>query len=192
MILTYPTLLSFCSRMGSVSREIKIRDHRYNISGHSVFTTFDEMERETQSRMVSNRTSNETKVQANVPKILHYGWGFHRFRAPLGKEISFVGNHLNELWSIFGNASGINQDARAVVGRRGAVFAVHKERIRANSKYVYEQLQSVQLSERGETARKRCMALEFSWHALFGEPARLPKTSTIDDLYIGHTNYAMT
>mmetsp|Transcript_2576 Transcript_2576/g.3908 ORF Transcript_2576/g.3908 Transcript_2576/m.3908 type:complete len:99 (-) Transcript_2576:154-450(-) len=68
-----------------------------------------------------------------------------------------------------------------IISRPKACFGVHKDRILAHPKRVYQTLQQkiLQAKKRVE-ARRRCCALEGMWHVLFGEPLTLPKTSTLD------------
>jgi len=66
-----------------------------------------------------------------------------------------------------------------VVTRQGAHFAVRKELILMRPKEAY--LPIAQEIRQG-SCRAKCIAMEFTWHILFGQPAVLPQRAIVPDL----------
>jgi hypothetical protein len=111
--------------------------------------------------------------------------GFLHFGPPLnfGSRVwngNYIGHYLNETWNDMGLLSTPTTEVKT---RPGACFAAKKDRILSVKKETYKTIQSRILSSNSDVARRRCCALEISWHVLFGEPAILPETSSMDHLY---------
>lgn len=172
----------------------KIR-HLSNITGHSPFIHFDELVKATSDAM----------VRPGQQKFLHYGWPLFLTKKRFGANMKpavrhdqpYAGKFLPEMWDIFtqardveGRYININHNFEGEISTRpGAIFAVHKDRILANSPNIYQKLKDTIMLEAGDHARRRCCSLEVTWHVLFGETAVLPKESTVDQYYDGYDRW---
>ena len=170
--------------------------HGTNITGHSPFTHFSQLQE-----------AMEAAIFHNHGRFVHFGWGFqgwyqiginHFLPNPNG---TYPGHFLTEMWEILAKSKDregryinpINANfSQQIRTRPAAVFAVHKERILANPPILYQRLKNKIMSEPqplSDNARKRCCALESTWHVLFHEPAVLPEESSVDYLYEGWENW---
>ena len=105
----------------------------------------------------------------------------------INQELRRVGWHPRDVFDIFSlpyaPANATVQEQTNTTTRGSACFAVHRDRIRANTIEMYRTLQNHILSSNKHQARSWCWALESTWHAVFGEPYIIPSTSTVDELW---------
>mmetsp|Transcript_20262 Transcript_20262/g.47607 ORF Transcript_20262/g.47607 Transcript_20262/m.47607 type:complete len:328 (+) Transcript_20262:186-1169(+) len=144
-----------------------------DITGHSPFRNMSEM-----IDHVYDLTVKKGR------QFVYFGWGFDRFIYPeWGGPDPFTKNYTNELlvdlgWDFkLGNSMNIRS-------RPGAVFVMHRDRIRLRGRSVYIKIKEKILAKTPAVARQLCCAMETSWHVVFGgEPLAIPKESTMDHLY---------
>lgn len=124
--------------------------------------------------------TDHTKRSLDGRGFVHFGPPLAFFGGMVQGNNSNIEYLINETWSDIGLYSNKTTVART---RPGACFAVRKERILANKKEVYRRIQSKILASNRDMSRRRCGALENSWHAMFGEPSVLPISSSMDHIY---------
>mmetsp|Transcript_5387 Transcript_5387/g.7773 ORF Transcript_5387/g.7773 Transcript_5387/m.7773 type:complete len:322 (+) Transcript_5387:3-968(+) len=126
-----------------------------------------------------NALENATVNHVHQSKgFLHYGENRGRFGKRIPDDKGYTAGYVAQVIDDLG----IPKKAGAwITTRPKASFAVHRNRILANSRQTYEIMQQriLNASTNGE-AHKRCCALEASWHVVFGEHFILPKSSTLD------------
>jgi len=120
--------------------------------------------------------------------FLHYGMDVGQWGEKTNGDKPDISTlpYVRELWSDLGldtaGATGATNQYRTET-RRGNCFAVHRDRILSNPREFYSTLRKRledSYSEPSSVTKRRCAALEKTWHVVFGEPAILPKHSTLD------------
>jgi hypothetical protein len=153
--------------VGSGREKRPLGDKGPVFGGHTPFHNIAELEKATRQKML---------VEGR--QFLHFGWPWPWFGEPIHKNTSYLGHYVTELFVDMGL-----EHENQTKTRPGACFAVHRDRIRANPKDFYITQQQKILGSNPDEARRRCCALENSWHALLKEPAVLPVESTVDEWY---------
>ena len=113
-----------------------------NITGHSPFTHFSQLEEATEQAIFQNHR-----------RFVHFGWGFHNWATQWGADlrdpvIPYLERYMPEMWQVLAKSKNeqgefINPNANywgRVITRPGAIFAVHKDRMLANPPSVYQEL----------------------------------------------------
>ena len=118
----------------------------------------------------------------NGGKFLHFGPKFGRPLEKIADDWHFQKDFPRQIMDVVER----NYTSESFFETRsGACFAVHKDRILANSADMYVKLKEKQLSFKGDHAntRKFCCAFEYAWHAFLGEPFMLPYNSSVDHIW---------
>jgi hypothetical protein len=111
--------------------------------------------------------------------FFHYRKGETWFGGMLGEENPYMRYYLNESMYDFELNYNMTNETK-IITAPNACFAVHRKRILQRPLHVYIKLRDKILASDRDEARRRCCALESSWHVLLGEPPILPATSSVE------------
>lgn len=161
-----------------------ILDNYHKLPEVNVFLQDDAFYNYSKEHLWHTPFANINALENATVNHIHQTRGFLHF----GENRGLFGKRLPDGGYTAGYVAQVIDDLRIpmkagtwITTRPKASFAVHRDRILANSRQTYQTMQKriLNASTNGE-AHKRCCALEGSWHVIFGEQFDLPKSSTLD------------